>query len=181
MMLQDIKVAKKRDFGSVVHQVQSLSKEGKSRLSNKGLKHLDHNNAFSIRQKSFKSRNSNGENTINEADEEEDDDLELRQKTSKYSKKTTQGQEEIIEELEDEDIDATTLSQIDKAKNVIASKQAKLNFEYDHSGVKGEEEDEYEEEEEDVEDEIFRKLDEINKKQENTDKQIEDLLNMFNK
>jgi len=82
MMLQDIKVAKKRDFGSVVNQVQSLSKEGKSRLS-KGIKHLDHNNAFSIRQKSFKSRNSNGENTINEADEEDDDYLELRQKTSK--------------------------------------------------------------------------------------------------
>lgn len=67
------------------------------------------------------------------------------------------------------------MSQLDKAKNVISSKQSKLDFEYDHSGVSNQEEEEEEVEEEDVEEVIFRKIDDINVRLEKYDKQIEEL------
>jgi len=72
MMMNDIKVAKKRDFGNVQQQIQGQMSLTKGKLGRLSIKHLDNNPAFGIRQlsKPSKSRNPTNNESIHEMDED---------------------------------------------------------------------------------------------------------------
>lgn len=139
LLKNDIKIAKKRDFShmSPGSNNQDLSKLKLGSGTNKKFSHLSNNNPFSIRaiKKSETKLDS-----LNEADEDSNEEesnnnnnnnknnINLRTKSSKNNN-PGQNEDEVIEEEieEDQDIDKGSMSKIEKAKNVIAARQARLS------------------------------------------------------
>lgn len=73
-MINDIKVAKKRDFSNTQQQIQNQMSVGKGKLSlsKVSLKHLDSNPAFGIRTLSKPSKSKMNSESIQEMDENQE-------------------------------------------------------------------------------------------------------------